>query len=240
MMKKKWIHTGLFAVLLALSAVLVGWALKANADFRRASTDDYSVSIFPEKYRYITEKEVVEIIKRYDRKDTAEIVRAEIVEMRLEKHPFIANAEAYIGLNGKLAVEIEQFKPLAYVDFGHYRKVMDDKGYLKPVPKHDRPQLPVITGVHSESGLRKLFPVVKAMMQDPFFKRKLARISRRDGTLYIKLYGISPEITMGGTNSYRTKMEKTKEIIRTLKQTNRLHLYKNIDVRYRGQIICKK
>ncbi len=239
-MKKKFVHIGIVSFWIIIFMGIVSWAWIANAKFALKKPENYEVHIYPQDKSYITEKEVVELIKKYDIKDTNDVVRSRIVESRLEQHPFIDNAEAYINTKGKLAVEITQFEPWAYVDFGSYRKMMDKKGYIKPVPAREKPELPVIFGIYSDRDIRELYPLIKDLKQDSFYHHRIKSIALRRNGIYLKLNDFAPEINLGGMDAYRTKLGKAKDMIRVLNQQKKTRLYKQVDVSYQGQIICKK
>ncbi len=239
-MMRKILLAGAFSFLVLLVVLMGAWVHNARSSFQKRANKNYTVYIYPEKYRFVTEKEVIQIIRQHDIKDTTEVARAKIIESVLEKNPFIDNAEAYVGSQGRLTVEIEQFEPVIYMEFEGEEKIMTTKGSFMPIPKHYKPKIPVFEGMVGMKELPGVYYVIIQLHRDPFFKNRLYKIIYKDLDIHLKLYGFSPEINLGEPTAYRIKLEKTKDIIRVLKQQNKERLYKQVDVSYQGQIICKK
>jgi len=220
-------------------AALGKWASAGAGKFFRKENPPVEIRTYPAEYRFITENEIRQTVLRETDKKYTETENARRAELALEKNPFVENAEVYYTGNGGMAVEIEQITPLAYVEMRSGKMMMDTKGRLKPVPAHDRPRLPVIKNVPDRKQARRLYPLMAALDDDLFFKNKIRSIELRNGKIVLHLRGIPP-VEMGGTDAYPYKLAKTKEIIRFLKQHNKLQRYSAIDVRYQGQVVCRQ
>jgi len=197
------------------------------------------VSIRPVQYTFISEAKARKIVKPYLDSVERENRQAFLAERALEKNPFVENAEVYYVGRNRWKVEITQIQPLAYTDMPQGRKLMDSRGRIKPLPDDSRPRLPLIEGTASVEDARKIYPLVRDMSRDTFFARHLRRISlSRDGiTLHLSGF---PPVELGSMEAYRHKLEKTKEIVLFLKNNKKSGLYTGIDVRYKGQAVCKK
>ncbi len=240
-MKKKVLLSILILVFLTILFAVVGWTTHAGKRFLEISGQQFVIHIYPEGKKYIDLNQIEQIIQKNNVTGLTDIEKAKMFEISLENNAFIDQAEVYPDGEGRFHVEVYQFKPLALVDLGYVKKVLDTAGYLKPVPVGLEKSLPYVSGNFSTEIIPAVFPVIKEMSSDTFFNKKPFRIkivNRKE--ILIKLSDFAPGIFIGDTTSYRTKLAKTKDIYRFMKKRNMEKKYRMLDLRYRGQIIGKK
>jgi len=234
-------RTALYILFIFLFGVLVygltRWAAAVSDDFF-AAQNQADIHIHPTTYTFITDTEIHRILSRQTADTLDETQRIYRAEKALEENPFIRNAEVYYTAGGKLAVDIYQIEPLAYVQLPSGRKLMDTEGNILPVPAHDKPRLPVIE-THTTRRARELYPLMKSIRNDTMLGTSVKRINARGDNIILYLRNIPP-VELGGLDAYAFKLEKTKDIIRLLRQQNKLGQYRAIDVKYQGQVVCKK
>ncbi len=75
------------------------------------------------------------------------------VARQLRQSPFVKNASVVRSLPATLRIRIEERKPVAFI-YGRGLNLIDDQGYLLPVPQKERRwNLPLISGIKESLGM---------------------------------------------------------------------------------------
>ncbi len=233
-------------IVLWLSAVLVLsglflWNLRARERFLQHKNRAFDIRIYPGNKHFVTREDIEKILLQFKKNDSVDpLISTKKAEATLEKNPFIDRAEVYISPDGQWHTEVYQFKPVAVIDYGSYRKYLDDKGFVKPWSSQGRLGLPLIEHAYSDDDIRLVYPLVKTIYDDRGLRNKVSKISLNADGIHLKLYGFAPDVFLGDTANFRAKLDKMNLIRKALEKLNKTQLYSQINLQFNGQVICKK
>jgi len=237
-MKEYFYHIIMMLILATLGTALAWWTLRGPE--RYAALKHIAVAYTPADVRYVSEKWIRDVVHRALPGGKWNVSGIHRVEEQLEQNPFIDNAEVYPGFDGRLHVSVRQFTPVAYVKWGGRKMILDSHGNLTPLPTGAPKGLPVINGIKSEQRLKEIYPVVKYLADTLHFPYKLRRLEADRGDLVLHFGPGIPPLRLGNVHAYRYKLAKAENMYRFLQKKRRLSRYREIDVQYRGQIVCRK
>ncbi len=233
-------HITLWFVWALLAASMFIWARIAVNRFERFANRTFEIRIQPSKPKFIVEKEILDILKNH-MPDKGENPRTKIkeAEAALEANPFVENAEVYFGPDGILHARIEQIIPIAKLVYRDGYGYLDRHGKRIPASKHAEVNLPQIE-LSRHQNPSTYFVLAKAVYEDETLRNKVRKIKPSLDGIHLKLYGFYPDILLGDTSNVKAGLYKLKLIQAALKRNGKAHFYKQIDLHYKGQAICKK
>jgi cell division protein FtsQ len=171
------------------------------------------------------------------------------MEERLEKHPWIENAELYFDNKRILQVKIEEHQPIARVFTPKGSSFYIDSN-LKRLPLNDRytPRLPVFTGFPTDRASWKgkdstLMAGVKSialyMQADSFWMAQVDQVDideDRQFVLWPKLG--NHQILFGDAQEPEEKFHRLSLFYQQVLAPSGLNSYSLIDVRFNGQVVA--
>jgi len=173
------------------------------------------------------------------------------VVQNLRRSPFIKAASAVRSLPATLRIVVEERKPVAFI-YGRGLKLIDDQGFLMPVPKNNQSwNLPFITGVNERLGTLGEQSVSQ--------KAKLgAEILTYTRYLQSPLNEVISEINMGEKNILQLRLTQGGALVRIDRKNYQENIYllsqyfkkyldwsklaaiEYFDVRFKDQLIIKE
>src|SRR5699024_6722638 len=105
------------------------------------------------------------------------------LEKILNQNPMIAKAEVYQTITKDLGVKITQKEPLARV-IGKDIYYLDQQGGEMPLSSSFSARVPLLNGMDS-IGLKEVFPLLKNIEKDDFFKKNITEIHKEKSGDYI-------------------------------------------------------
>ena len=176
----------------------------------------------------------------------------ERLERVLEEDPFVKSAEAYIDAQDRVNIELVQREPtLRVIDNNGLNYYLDKEGNQMPPSKHYAARVRVATGnlppyeaaflEKEDYLLHEVFALNELLREDPFLDALIEQI-------YINKRGefiLSPKIgkqtiMFGRYQQAAEKLSRLKTFYREGLPYKGWQAYSSFDLRYEGQVVCKK
>lgn len=183
-----------------------------------------------------------------------ELVDLEVERMErvLEGDPFVKNADVYIDQNNKLHVVIEQREPvLRVLDNNGNNYYLDAEGKKMPPSKNFAARVMVATGNVSaytpefkqkrKNNLRDLFNLTQTLLADDFLKSFIQQIHLNNAGEFVLVPLIGDQkIVLGSARRLEDKLERLKIFYQQGMPYEGWRKYKTINLKYNGQVVCRK
>lgn len=179
---------------------------------------------------------------------TVEIERLEKV---LEKDPLVQDAEVYLDARDFVRVSVTQREPvIRIIDKDGWNYYLDKNGKRMPLSKHFTARVVVATGnipayvpdflQREKHILRQLFMLSQDLRNDAFLSAMVGQVfvSSNGDFILAPLIG-DQKIVFGKYEDAKEKIQNLKIFYREAMPYEGWRKYRSIDVRYRGQVICK-
>lgn len=179
---------------------------------------------------------------------TVEIERLEKV---LEKDPLVQDAEVYLDARDFVRVSVTQREPvIRIIDKDGWNYYLDKNGKRMPLSKHFTARVVVATGSipayvpdflqREKHILRQLFLLSQDLRNDAFLSAMIGQVfvSSNGDFILAPLIG-DQKIVFGKYEDAKEKIQNLKIFYREAMPYEGWRKYRSIDVRYRGQVICK-
>jgi cell division protein FtsQ len=204
----------------------------------------------------IKEKDIINLIQKgfdIDSNSTAVgAIDAKAVESRLEQNEFVEKAEVWIDVRNRLNVRISQREPIIRIiddQGGNY--YLDKNGVRMPASRYYSARVPIATGniapyiadfqQKGGYGLKNLFDFTQRLLNDDFFKDNFQQVyvnAAGDFTV-VPMIG-DQKILFGTLEDLDEKLKLVKVFYQEAMPYEGWKKYATINVKYKGQIICKK
>ena len=174
------------------------------------------------------------------------------IEQMVEKNPFVKNAEVFSTLGGVINIKIEQRIPLVrIINIKGNSFYTDELGRKMPLMKNSMQHILVANGFIVESFDSQktvLSPMAKSIV---FTANKIAKdsvINAMCEQLYVNRNLEIEMVTrlgdhlvvLGDTTDLEEKFKKLTAFYREGYKVEDLNKYKSIDLKFKGQVVCKK
>jgi cell division protein FtsQ len=176
----------------------------------------------------------------------------ERMERVLEEDPFVLDAETYIDQNNVFHVKIEQREPVLRVldnNGGNY--YLDKNGVKMPPSKNFAARVLVATGnvapytvdfkKKKRTTLKDLFTLTETLLADDFFASFIQQIhiSNNGDFVLVPLIG-NQKIVLGSARRMEDKLRRLKIFYQQGMPYTGWRVYKSINLKYNGQVVCRK
>lgn len=169
-------------------------------------------------------------------------IHSEEIEDELLENPVIQSAECYKTTSGMIKIRIQQRTPMFRVmlsDGGYY---VDTKREIMPVLHGCASYVPVVSGrVGKTFATHELFDFISYLEEDELWHNQITQvhITEQQEIILIPRVG-NHRIELGKLTNYEQKMEKLRQLY--LNGFNKLGWkpYTAIDLRYKGQAVCRQ
>ena len=160
-----------------------------------------------------------------------------ILELLIEKNPYVSNAEVFYYPEGSLGVKVKEQKPEVKIlsDSSYYYNA---EGLRIPLSDKFNPDVPVFIGKLEKHQKEDLLFLITNFKEDDFLKNQLKEIRYEWKSYYIKLHSFDFEIEFGSTNNIKEKIKKLKVFSAFQKRTKRKLNFKKINLKYNKQIVA--
>jgi cell division protein FtsQ len=179
-------------------------------------------------------------------------VDIERLEKVLESDPIIANADAFIGADNAITIDIDQREPLLrIIDNNGLNYYLDVDGSKMPLSKHFSPRVLVATGnipphtpdfmQRKRHLLKDLFELTMFIRNDEFLQSMIEQIhlnNRGEFTLVPKIG--DHLIQLGRMHDMEDKLSRLKIFYKEGMPYEGWRKYDAVDLRYKGQVVCKR
>ena len=207
--------------------------------------------VFNERYRYVTEKEIENIVyKNFKGLKGALIdtVNTEQIESKIEEHPWVKKAEVFKGyansdksfLNGGIIILIEQEDPVLRFVKGADGYFVNKHGKHLPFSNSNTKNVPVITGSIDDNFLQNdLIPFLSEVTTDAFWKALIEQIhvTKNKELIIVPRVG-DHKIEFGPIVNVDKKFRNLKAVYKDGFKNDGWNKYKIVSVKYQNQVVC--
>ncbi len=177
----------------------------------------------------------------------------ERIERVLTADPLIANADVFVDAQDAIHINVEQRVPLLRViDKNGANYYLDANGAKMPLSKHFAARVLVATGnipPYSPDFLKRkqqglltdIYHLSNYILEDDFLKSQIEQMyvnGQGEVTLVPKVG--DQKILLGHCKNYEEKLDRLKTFYKEGIPYMGWHKYATIDLRYKGQVVCKK
>ena len=163
------------------------------------------------------------------------------VEKSLLKHPMLRTAEAWCSPEGVLHLSVTQRQPVLRV-MGDENYYVDSDRRRMPVRSTTAAYVPVVTGrVPLRFAAGELYDFVQWMEDDPYWRAQIEQINviSPQRIELIPRVG-SGVVVLGSLDNYAGKLRKLKKLYQDGFSSFGWNDYAEVDLRFRGQVVCRK
>ena len=163
------------------------------------------------------------------------------IEHSLLKHPMLRYAEAWCSPDGVLYIQVTQREPVLRV-MGDENYYVDSDRRRMPVRATTAAYVPVVTGrVPQRFVMGELFDFVQFIEKDNYWRAQIEQI-----------HVVSPQcielvprvgsgiVILGSLDNYTGKLRKLKRLYQEGFSAFGWTDYAELDLRYKGQVVCRK
>ena len=242
--KTKFLILALVGALFLTVTVLVSASVSAD---RNLGTCKRLNPIFDDGFRFLSNDDIDGYIEagygsyvgvRLDSLKLYEI--EEILDSRQE----IRKSQVWLTPDGILNVKIDQRVPVLRLEMQDVHFFCDDQGYVFPAKKGYDKVLPVIDGkfnVASDEWIASVLGLVRYMKASGTWDRNIVQMhSMGNGEIVMIPRNGKEKIIFGKPGDVEAKFRRLEKYYTCIVPEKGEGYYSTVDVRYKGQIICRK
>jgi len=257
---KKIVKIGVLAVLTGSVIALLAFV---NRMPQKVSCNKVSVKIdYSDERYFVTEEEILDIVEHYcdstGENTLDEGVKLRELEMKVMSHDAVKKCEIYTKVNGSMSVEVMQRAPIGrLINSKGDSFYMDQDGRLMPVMEGRPARVVIVNGNIRESYspepyylnndsaakisvLDEVFAVLGFIEKNAFWKAQIEQIYVNENKEFILVPKVGMhEVLFGTAENVAGKFNKLEQFYRKGLTAQGWRNYKTVDVRYKGQVICK-
>ncbi|UAB84581.1 cell division protein FtsQ/DivIB [Zunongwangia sp. SCSIO 43204] len=228
-----------FVLLLALVAFLYGFAEKRHSQRKLDGTE---VHFTDNENLYVTVDAVNKLLIQNEEANEnlgQETLDLNKVEMLLNSHDMIENAEVFLKLNGKLSAIVSQRKPIGRA-VGNTSFYLDKNGEVMPLSENFSARVPLMLGFN-ETNILKAYPLVSYIKNDSFLQKHITTIHRlANGRYELKLRKAGFTVYFGEVKNIELKFNNFKAFYKKALKDKKLDTYKKVNLQFGNQVVCTK
>ncbi|MBC7383453.1 MAG: hypothetical protein H7296_10765 [Bacteroidia bacterium] len=236
-------------------AVALGFVNKQETDLLCKKV---YVSIKPLELQFYNRQRVLEIIRKGLNSEKKMIgmrigdINVPKLEKAILKQSLIEDADVYADMNGVINISVRQRKPLLrLIRYDGTQFYIDRFGVKMPLSEHYTARVPIANGniferyekgdsVYSFVG-NQLFRIATYVDKDNFLKALIEQIFVRADNEFVLIPKIGKQIIIfGNAENLEKKFRKLLVFYREGLNRTGWNVYGSIDLRFEGQVICKK
>ncbi len=255
---KKFLHISLVTLFIVAVSALMGFIVYEHG---RQHIGDLKISISKsEQGRFLTEQMIRQIVTSSVSIDTVQVRHfdAQKLEEMISRNPFVEHADAYLGINRDVIINVEEREALLRVYLPDQRSFYLDKdGVIFPLCDYFAPRTLIANGyikapavrnftnvtdtMYAESNLPELYRLAAKINSRPFLKAEISQI-------YINSKGkfdLIPEVglhtvRLGKPEDIDKKLNHLEAFYKEKLPKEGWNKYKVINLEYKNQIVCIK
>ena len=256
-MKKALKHL-LFALALALFLCITALVLSQARERRRLMTCKNVEIIFKDTLNFVSEDDVRGYLKRDcpvfigQRVDS---IRLYEIENALDSRSAILSTQAWTS-DSTLHISIVQREPVARMETADHAFYIDDRGYIFPVQGDCGKTFPLIQGklpLHEPVGYKglpsteegrqwveKMLDLISYMKKSKWAVRIARMTVQEDGDIVMIPVEGREHFIFGRPENAPEKFARMQEYLKRIKPSVEDDYYATVNIKYKGQIICRK
>ena len=255
---KKFVKYLLFALALALFLCVTALVLVQARERRHLMTCKSVEIIFKDTLNFVSEDDVRAYLKRDcpvmigQRVDS---IRLYEIESALDSRSAILSTQAWTS-DSVLHISIRQREPVARMETPDHAFYIDDRGFIFPVQGDCGKTFPLVQGrlpLHEPVGYKGLPSTAEgqewvdkmltliAYMKKSKWEGRIAKMSvLADGDIVMIPVEGRESFIFGRPENVQEKFARMNEYYKRIKPAVEENYYASVNVKYKGQIICRK
>ncbi len=192
--------------------------------------------------QFVESREVAMLLRNeglYPKGKTYADINTQQLEECIEKQPYLKNVECHKTREGVIEIAVEQRKPRFRV-LGDENYYVDDEGKIMPVGVSTAYYVPIFTGrVSRRMAQKELVEFVDFLEDNPFWNAQIKQIHLNEKQEVELVPTIGGHIILlGKWDDYERKLRKLRTFYDELSHIG-WRDWEEIDLRYKGQVICR-
>ena len=236
-----------FALALMATAVWWGYTSRPLAETCRAIEYD----ILDSKQReYVSETELNELLKNegiYPVGNSVSILSLSRIETAMRHHPMVRTAECYLTQQNIVWVDITQRVPLLRVQKpGEYYIVDTDRRQMQARDQVKDSVLMVTGTVGIRAATTEIADFAQWLQGNRYWRERIERVHMRTprmAVLYMRQplpNGNKPAVVLGEMSDFENKLRKLRIYIENGEEAWAEKYYRELDLRFQGQVIGRE
>lgn len=192
---------------------------------------------------YLSEAELDSILRREEIYPVGKhIDRLSIhrIEGAISRHPMVERAECYTTPLYEVKVNISQRTPLLEVRTPVERYYIDTHHTIMPWREQIKDEVLLVTGaIGPQAASSQVAELAEWLRQDEYWRERIHSIHMRTPlNAVLMLRGDNqPQVVMGNLNNFPHKLHKLRTFLDNSTDATQDKHYRELDLRYRGQVI---
>lgn len=244
---KPIVRTSIISVLITLIVTyLIGAAcwFSNHKDNAYCSAIQYEIMDWDER-QYLSESELTTLLRSsglYPVGHKRDEIRTQEIEDAILANPMVRTAQCFAQTNGNIQVQISQRIPLIRIITPAESYFVDTDRKIMPIRSSVRDQVITAEGsIGKRMAANELADFAEWMKDNDYWQERIASILvRSPKDVYLKQNGAEPNILLGELDGYRSKLAKIRKLNeRAFQRMQTDKQYKELDARYKGQVIAR-
>jgi len=239
-----WQAVGIAVALLILAgAVAWGYSMRPSKEVCPSLT--YRL-LDGDLRQYVTDIELDSLLRKaevYPVGKHIDRVAIDRIEETMRQHPMVERAECYTTPLYEVKVDIRQRQPILKVQTPTEVYFIDTHHRMMPWREQVRDEVLLVTGaVGLQAARTSLADIAEWMQKEPYWSERIERIHMRTPQMvvvYLKGENM-PTVVMGNLSGYRHKLGKLRTFLEKGAEATQDQHYRELDIRFRGQVIGRK
>lgn len=185
------------------------------------------------------------------------------IKKRINEFLFVKHAEVFLKINGELVVQVEPRIPVVRICNRlnqHFQ--LDNEGFIMPISKKNQPRILAANGNISHKPkfdtifniyekiydhridiltLREIHELALYIYSSPFWTAQVEQIFIDDGDeIELSMLIGNQIVFFGSSDNYREKFRNLEAFYKKAMPVKGWNAYKEINVKYKNQIVCTK
>lgn len=237
-----------------VATVFIWVVAKTNNRLNHLSVQQTVIKIKPEDPYFISEKEINNILKNNTLKTNKTYININLqnLEDLIKSNVYVKDAECYMDMSGIFYAEIVQRQPFIRVFRFNGESYFIDKNGIK-IPLHHKQTSHCIVangniferyeeakGLYS-AALNEVYKIATYVDNDEFFKDQIDQIFVQANNEFVLVPKVGKQVVLlGSTDELEDKLNRLKVFYRYGLNKVGWSKYKQINLKYKNQIICSR
>ncbi|MBS1572898.1 MAG: cell division protein FtsQ [Bacteroidetes bacterium] len=232
-MKNKWRLLKILVTVIILG-FLLSFSLKR---FANKPMDKIEVNLSQSPVYFIDEKDVRQIVQKYNSTHTIAGIDIPNMEKKLNSLPAVDSANVYLGLNGILHVDIKQKIPVFRLHKGEKEFYVDAKQREFPTSSNYSYPCMLVVGNVEQSEYKALSELINKIDSDPFSKKYFIGITKNANNYNLLTSDGNFKVEIGDLENIDFKLKGFKSFVEKFLVYQDPQKYAKISVKFDNQIV---
>lgn len=163
------------------------------------------------------------------------------VEKRLNKHPMIEKAQAFLSVDGVLRARVKQRTPIGRFFENEGSSYIDYQGTIMPLSNEETARVPLVFGIINDKNQADVVAVLKQIYDDDFLQKNIIGLQiLPDQSVVMSSRNYDFKIVFGKLINCESKFKSYKAFFQKAEESQLLKKYNSINLIYNHQVVATK